>query len=415
MRRCFRFLLVGLLFAICRGLAAGPYPSIAGSVRGELKLFEQKPDFTLPWKCTFKAIAEGGQGFAFAIDGAGAHLRATGQMDLVTGEGSWKINEAQVEASAWFAAVASRLSPALAGLVAEGNLTVTGEGTLRQGQAVGRIKIVWRDGALRQAVQGWALEGIGLQGEFALDSAAARVESVGPFELTVKTVTTSRFGARNVLMNGRLNERRGLSVLGAQVEIAGGQMTVDPCEVPLSPLVVDANLRISQVGLQDIVLLVPTAGLSDARGRIDGVVRVKWNETLGVQLGVGSLTVRDDEPAIVRLTPSAGLLTRNVPEHFDLLPAWLGPLARWMRPANPAYANMKAIELGEADLRVKALDVQLTPEGDERGRSAVVRLVAQPAQPDSAVKEVVFDVNVAGPVNAVLKLGLDQGFTLGTR
>jgi hypothetical protein len=29
------------------------------------------------------------------------------------------------------------------------------------------------------------------------------------------------------------------------------------------------------------------------------------------------------------------------------------------------------------------------------------------------VKEVTFDVNVAGPLNAVLKLGIDQKFTLG--
>jgi len=398
---------------VSRGLAAGAYPSIEGVVTGELKLFAQNPGFTLPWKCTFNPATDGGQAFTFAIDGAGAQLRATGQMDLVTGEGLWKIEEAQIDAAAWFAVFATRLSPALAGVVAEGTLSVTGAGTVRQGQAVGKIKIVWRDGALRQAEQGLALEGISFQGEFEIDSATLRLVSVSPFELKVGTVTTARFGARNALVNGLLNESWVLAVVGAQVEIAGGQVTVDPCEVPLSPPVVDANLRISRVGLQDIVLLVPTAGLADARGRIDGVVRVKWNETLGVQLGVGSLTVRGDEPAIVRMTPSPGLLTGRLPEYFDLLPTWAGPLARWTRQVNPAFGNMKSIELGDADLQVKTLEVQLTPDGDERGRSAVVRLVAQPAQPGSAVKEVSFDVNVAGPLNAVLKLGIDRGFTLG--
>jgi len=87
-------------------------------------------------------------------------------------------------------------------------------------------------------------------------------------------------------------------------------------------------------------------------------------------------------------------------------------VARWVRPENPAYKNMQAIELGQSDLRVKALNILLTPDGDERGRSATVRLVAQPDQPGSAVKEVSFDVNVVGPVNAVLKLGIDQGFTV---
>jgi len=106
-------------------------------------------------------------------------------------------------------------------------------------------------------------------------------------------------------------------------------------------------------------------------------------------------------------------LTARVPQYFDLLPAWLGPLARWARPVNPAYAAMKSIELGQAELRVKTLDVLLTPDGDERGRSATVRLVAQPEQPGSAVKEVSFDVNVAGPLNEVLKLGIDRGFSVG--
>ena len=73
---------------------------------------------------------------------------------------------------------------------------------------------------------------------------------------------------------------------------------------------------------------------------------------------------------------------------------------------------MRSIELGQSELQVKTLEVQLTPEGDDRGRSATVRLVAQPMQPGSSVKEVTFDVNVAGPIAAVVKLGLERGFTL---
>jgi hypothetical protein len=209
-----------------------------------------------------------------------------------------------------------------------------------------------------------------------------------------------------------LNERRALTVRAARVEIAGGEVTVEPCEIPLSPLVVNANLQISRVGLQDIVFLIPTAGLAEARGRIDGVVQVKWRAEAGFQLGLGHLALRADEPTIVRLTAAPGILTGHVPQYIDLLPPWTGPLARWIRPENPAYGNMRSIELGQTELKVKTLDVQLTPEGDERGRSATVRLVAQPTQTGSAVKEVTFDVNVAGPIAAVVKLGLERGFSL---
>ena len=400
--------------AFSRGLVAGSLPSVEGSITGELKLLPQIPDFTLPWKLTLNAPASGGQAFVFSIDGVSAQLRAAGQVNLATGDGSWKIEETQIDAAAWFAAFAPKYVPALSGVVVEGKVTFAGAGTLRQGQVIGQVKVVWQGGALRHAEQGWSLEGVAFQGEFAIDVAGARLESVNPFELTVGTVSTKRFGARNFSMSALLNERRALSVTAARVEVAGGEVTVDPCEIPLSPPTVNALLRISRVGLQDIVLLVPTAGLADARGRIDGEVRIKWNAALGVQLGVGRLAISDDEPAIVRMTPSPGLLTARVPQYFDLLPAWLGPVARWARPVNPAYGNMQNIELGQSDLKVKTLDILLTPDGDEQGRSATVRLVAQPSQPGSAVKEVAFDVNVSGPLNAVLKLGIDRGFTLGT-
>jgi len=274
------------------------------------------------------------------------------------------------------------------------------------------LKVEWRDGVLTHAVQGWTLEGVGFSGEFAIDVGASRLVSTAPFELTVRTLKHPRFGARNLFVNGLLNDQRAVSLTSARIEIAGGEVTVDPCEVPLLPPVLDMNLHISRVGLQDIVLLVPTAGLADARGRIDGVVRLKWSAATDFQVGVGSLALRDDEPTVVRLSPALGLLTGHVPQYIDLLPTWMGPLSRWIRPENPAYGDMKNIELGQADLRVKTLDVQLTPEGDAQGRSAKVRLVAQPEKQGGTVKEVTFDVNVAGPLNAVLKIGQRQNFSL---
>jgi hypothetical protein len=411
-RRRFGIFLIGLLVAVSRGLAAGSLPAVEGAITGELKLFPQLPDFALPWKLSLGAAAGGAQTFTFALDAAGTRLRASGQVELATGDGSWRIDEAQVDAAAWLGALAPRLGPAFSGVVALGTVGVTGTGTLRQGQVVGGIKVEWRGGYLRNTEQGWAFEGIVFEGDFEIDGGAARLVSTTPFELTIGTITTARFGARNFSLHGWLNEQRTLSVRAARVEIAGGELTADPFEIPLPSFAINANVRINRVGLQDIVLLVPAAGLAEARGRIDGVARVKWTEGVGIQLGVGHLTIRDDEPAIVRLTPAPGLLTGHVPEYFDLLPTWMGPLSRWVRQVDPAFGNMQSLELGQADLRVKTLNVLLTPEGDDKGRSATVRLVAQPASPHSAVKEVTFDVNVAGPLNAVLKLGIDRGFTL---
>lgn len=411
-RRCITVILIGLLAVIGRGLAFGAWPSVEGKVAGELKLFDRTPELFLPWEITLKNNEGGEQTFTYKIDTLSTQLRALGQINPVTGEGTWRIDEARVDAAIWFALLAPQLGPVLSGATAQGTFIVSGGGTLRQGQIIGRVKIEVRDGVLTHATQGWTLTGIAFKGEFAVNGASSRLVSTTPFELTVRTVTHPRFGARNLFLQALLNEQGNLSLRAARVEIAGGEMVSDPSEMKLSPVAVDMNLHINRVGLQDIVLLVPAAGLADARGRIDGVVRLKWSAATGFQLGVGRLSLRDDEPTIVRLAPAQGLLTGRVPQYFDLLPTWMGPLARWLRQVNPAYADMQAIELGKADLRVKMLAVQLTPEGDKRGRSATVRLVAQPEKQGGAVKEVAFDVNVAGPLNAVLKLGLKQNFSL---
>jgi hypothetical protein len=409
----FRILLVVLFVPACHGLVGGVLPAVEGDVSGELKLFPQSPDIALPWKITLKPAPDGGQAFALVVDAAGTRLQAEGRVDLATGDGSWKIDAAQVDATAWFAACALKFAPQLTGMVAQGIVTITGTGTLNNGRPTGHIKIEWRDGSLRQEAQGWALDRIAFDGEFAVDGTQMNFHSTSPFELTIGLVTSSRFGARNVFMSGLFNKRPGLAVTAARVEIAGGEVSVDPCEVLLSPPVVDAKLRIRSVGLQDIVYLIPTAGLAEARGRIDGDVQVKWSSVAGFRLGLGQLGLRADEPTIVRLSAAPGILTGHVPQRIDLLPPWLGPLARWVRPINPAYENMHSIELGQSELRVKTLDVQLTPDGDDQGRSATVRLVAQPVQSGSSVKEVTFDVNVAGPIADVVKLGLERGFTLG--
>jgi hypothetical protein len=76
---------------------------------------------------------------------------------------------------------------------------------------------------------------------------------------------------------------------------------------------------------------------------------------------------------------------------------------------------LSEIERGKLALRVNSLEVRLTPEGDARGRSASVVIRATPQQADTAVGEVTIDVNVAGPLAAVLRMGMKQDFSSQVR
>jgi len=351
---------------------------------------------------------------ALRAEGGGTLVEA--EIDLLPGAPDalrWRLKNVELDLARWSGALAAQW-PALAGVILGGRVLVSGEGEWREGQLSGRVKLEWRNGTVHDAAQGWSLDGIAFQGAFIVDSAGPCLESEGPFGLTVGNVTSTRFGARNVVVRASLNERWQVAVTAAHVEVAGGEVAIDPCTLSLWPPNVDVNLRISGVGLQDVVALVP-AGLADARGRIDGAVRVSWSQAGGFQIGAGGLALNAGEPAIVRLAESPGFLTKRVPERFALLPDWMGPLARWFAPENPAYAELREIELGHTDLQVKALIVRLTPAGDDQGRSALVQMIARPTKSDSTVARVTFEVAVAGPLDAVLHFGLNQDVSVQMR
>ncbi|HYD84850.1 MAG TPA: YdbH domain-containing protein, partial [Opitutus sp.] len=291
---------------------------------------------------------------------------------------------------------------------------MSGGGVIDAGASRGVMRIEWKDGGVRHEADGWTLEGVSFAGEFAIDTEKGTIESTLPLSVVVQTMTTARFGARGLAVIARLNADRTLAVEEARIEIAGGEVTADPTTVALTPMASELNLRITNVGLQDVAALVPS-GLLESRGRINGAVRVGWSEAGGFKLGEGNLVLEQTEPAMVRLAPTPGFLTAQITERVPLLPASFGPLARWTSLRNPAFEEIRDIELGRTGLQIESLSVQLSPQGDRDGRTARVRMTGRPARPDSVVGAVTFEVNVAGPLSEVLRLGMNQSFSVETR
>ncbi len=187
----------------------------------------------------------------------------------------------------------------------------------------------------------------------------------------------------------------------------GGHVSLAPFGFNPAKPAVEATAEFSQVALAELALLVPQA-LAEAHGRVDGRIALRWSAATGFEPGAGSLTVSAEAPATVRLAATPGFLTQRMPRTIALLPAWLGPVARWFSPENPAYDTLHEIELGRQLLTVENLRLQLYPDGPDAPRSALVELAARPAA-GGAVERVTFTVNVAGPLNQVLRLGLNEG------
>lgn len=384
-------------------------PPIAGEISGAFTALAFPGAPKLQWSVKAERVPEGGRKAVLTIEGPGTRLRVNATADEA-GNGRWSVAAGELDLAQWYPVAAPEIGEAAVAIVAQGEAQLSGGGELHDGQPSGALRMAIENGGLRDAAGAWSVEGLSGRAEFRI-SAGDAPGIAGPFEVGIRTITSTRFGARNFFARGRVNNNLTVTLSEARIEVAGGEVVVDAATIPLSPPSIDLNLRINNVGLQDIAALVPS-GFSDARGRIDGAVRVSWDEGRGFAVGVGELKLGAHEPAVIRLASSPGFLTDHVPKHFSLLPAWAGPLGKWFRPENPAYRDVEGIELGQTELRVHSLSVRLTPEGDDRGRSASIEITAQPMQASSVVEKVTFQINVAGPLMHVVKLGLEQSFSV---
>ncbi len=394
--------LMGWLASGARGVGAA-FPPITGELSGKFRATALPGAPVVGWKLKVAPARDGGRQADAELVTPGGRLHARAELDAALASGTWEIADGELSPPAWLAMLAPALGTAAENVAAEGKLTLMGRGEIRDGRPAGMLKLVWTDGALRNSVQGWAIEGITLKGEIAADLAHwETVKSDHPWELAVRTITSPRFGARNLAIAANLNGDGTLSLLSAEIEIAGGKVTVEPATLALFPPVLDFSVHVRRVGLQDLVALVP-ASLADARGRIDGDLRLGWSAAAGMQIGAGAFELRDDEVATLRLAPSPGLITRGVKDRLPP-PAWTGPIGKWLAPKNPVYGDVREIELGQTQLVIESFGLRLTPKGDGQGRTGVAEIAARPDKSGTLVKRVVFDIDLTGSLVRLLEL-----------
>lgn len=367
------------------------WPLLAGDIGGELTVAE---GHSLAWSLALASPSAGVRTGELTVSGEGAMLRVALSYEPAAQSLRWRIAEGAVDLARWLPALATRFLPgALAGASASGMLELKGEGTLDDGVPAGRISASWRDGALAHAGQGWSLEAISLRAEGDVANLpAGRVSA----DLGVGTITTTRFGARNLAVSAALDGFEVASISSARVEIAGGRVESAPFRVALSAPAVDVRLAMERVGLADIVALVPEA-LAGASGRVHGEVRLGWSQAGGFTVGEGRIVLDPSEPAQVRFHPSPGLLTGSLP-------------ALVLRH----YPGLARIETGQTPLLAERFEASFSPAGDAGGLSASVRIEGGPL--DTSLKApLVLTVNVRGPLEPLIRLGTGGGLGTGAQ
>lgn len=404
------------VIALTAGLFAAPpaLPPITGELTGVLEALRIPAAPGLRWWVELKAgAAPGDRRAELHLEAAGLALMADVELRSFH-SGAWTLRQTRIEAGKWFAAVASQLGPALAGLKVDGVITLSGQGEFDGARVSGRLGFEWIEGSVRNDADGWAVEGIRARGAW---KDLPGVVSDGPVEFTFRSAAAAGVEMGKGEIVALVDSAKRVRVTRARFEALDGQVEFSPFEVnPVQPDL-KTEVRFAGVELSRLTAFLPSV-LANASGAVTGRMDVTWSQAAGLRSA--NATFRPDAgPASVRLTPAPGFLTSRLPERvrerIDLLPAWLGPLRGLFSPVNPAYETLRAIEMGQMRLEVSTLEVTIDPSGDPQGRTARVVVQAQPAAERSVVESVRFEINVKGPLADLLRLGLEGRLKVSTR
>jgi hypothetical protein len=328
-------------------------------------------------------------------------------IDVPSGEIAWKEGQLQIELARWIPSLltAAQMPPLPTGVTLEGALTAKTAGAWTARGLTGQADVQVR-GSLERVTPALRVDGI------VLALTLPNLSDLGDSPAQTARFARAKIGevvAENAEIRFRIRSLQAVDIDGAELSLLGGRVRAEPFPLRIESAGLEpvlATLTLENLALAEAIKLLPQA-VTAATGTIAGSVDVQWSREQSLTIGRGILELRPGRRAEMRLAPQPGFLTSQLPERLALLPPSFGPIARWFSPLNPAYAAVEAIELGRESLVIESLQVLTHPEADAAGRTARLQVRARPAIP-GPVGEVSFEVNLSGPLNQVLKLGLDE-------
>ncbi len=363
-------------------------PALEGDLAGKFAITALPAAPGLAWKITVRPAEGGRRRLELTVEAVGTHLQAHADFDPATGDGTWRIEAGELDSAVWFPAVAVKLGESFALAELRGKISVAGEGGLKAGVPTGSVGLTLPDGRFALPKPKLEFTGIALRLTWPRLPATA-IEG----ELSFAEAQVAGMIVREGRVGFAYADDGTVQVGGTHLSGLGGALTAAPFQFKLAQPELAVKLGMTGIALEEIVSLLPAA-LQEARGHVDGELTLTWSEKDGVGFGAGWLRLADKAAATVRLSPSPGLITAQ------------------LSAGNPAFASLQRVELGQTPLRVRFLSADFSPAGDARGRTASVLLQAEPIDPQ-LVAPLVLEVNVAGPLDQLIKLGLDDRVKMG--
>ena len=197
--------------------------------------------------------------------------------------------------------------------------------------------------------------------------------------------------ARAIRIEFALESAEKIAVSRATLQALGGSVSAEPFKLFATQRELEAVLLVDGVDVAQVLALAKDVP-AQATGRVNGRVPIRIDAG-GLRFGTGWLALKPGVSAEVQFKAD-GLLTGGVD------------------PKNPRYAVLKMIESGLLRLKVGEMRLELRPPNMPPGRTATLHVTGEPVDPNVKAP-VTLDLNVNGPLERLLSLGMDSRVKLG--
>ena len=321
-------------------------------------------------------------------EGPGLAVKAEGSYHLTRSELIFRLPEVSVDLATWqdflqrFVLLpggrwelAGKLSGSAEGRAQGKNVSLTGRVRLREGRVYYPEKAVTLSGVEADLVfdDMWNFH-------------TPPGQTMRAEELRVGDLTARAFG-----LEFALESAEKIAMSHATLQAFGGSISAEPFKLFAPQRELEAVLLVDGVDVTQILALAKDVP-AQATGRVSGRVPIRIDAG-GLRFGTGWLALKPGVYAEVQFKAN-GLLTEGVD------------------PKNPRYTVLKMIESGLLRLKVGELRLELRPPNSPPGRSATLHVTGEPVDPNIKAP-VTLDLNVNGPLERLINLGLDSRVNIG--
>ena len=323
------------------------------------------------------------------VDGTGLKLRADGNFDPTKMATTFKLQELSLELKPWQDFIQRLVLLPGGKLELAGLITASAEGRFsgKQLAATGMVRL--HEGRVKNELRAVTAEGVEADLEFTdFDKVLTK-----PGTLRVRELRTGQLVIRDLDAEFAFAGPTQVNVSRASLHALGGSLAAEPFKYFLNLRELEAVLLVDGVNVKDVLALTQDLP-AQATGQVNGRLPVRIDGS-GLRLGTGWLALKPGVYAEVQFN-ATGLLTGG------------------MNAKSPSYSVLKKIEGGLLKLKLGEMRLDIRPLDAPAGRSARLHLSGEPVDPEVKAP-VTLDLNVNGPIEKLLNLGLDSRVSFGAK